>query len=68
MSLAIALLSRKSLSFELYAASLDGHSVHDLALQYGMPVYRIQEQINAVRLALTHQVHLTVDRESVVFG
>jgi hypothetical protein len=68
MNLAIALLSRKSLGFELYAASLDGHSVHDLAVEYRMPVYQVQEQINAVRLALAHQVHVAVNRASGFFA
>lgn len=67
MGLAISLLSRKSLVFQLYAAALDGTSIRDLAAEYRLPEHHIQEQLDAVRLALGHQVRLTINPQSNVF-
>jgi Mor family transcriptional regulator len=67
MGLAISLLSRKSLMYQLYAAAMDGTSVRDLAAEYRMPEHRVQEQIEAVRLALGHQVLLSINTESLAF-
>jgi hypothetical protein len=67
MGLAISLLSRKSLTYELYAAVMDGSSIRDLAIEYRMPEHRVQEQVEAVRLALRHQVRLSINTESRAF-
>jgi hypothetical protein len=67
MGLAISLLSRKSLKYELYAAAMDGTSIRDLAAEYRIPEYRVQEQVEAVRLALGHQVRLSINPESLAF-
>jgi hypothetical protein len=67
MGLAISLLSRKSLVFQLYAAALDGSSIRELAAEYHMPEYRIQERLDALRLALGHQVRLDINRDARVF-
>lgn len=67
MGLAISLLSRKSLVFQLYAAALDGSSIRDLAVEYRMPEHRIQEQLEAVRMALGHQVRLSINPDATMF-
>jgi len=67
MGLAISLLSRKSLVFQLYAATLDGSSIRDLAAEYHMPEYRVQEQLEAVKLALNHQVRLGINPDARAF-
>jgi hypothetical protein len=67
MGLAISLLSRKSMMYQLYAAAMDGVSIRDLAVEYRMPEHRVQEQIEAVRLALGHQVLLSINPESLAF-
>jgi hypothetical protein len=67
MSLAISLLSRKSLMFQLYAAALDGSSIRELAAEYRLPEHQVQERLEAVRLALGHQVHLSINRNARAF-
>jgi len=67
MALAISLLSRKSLVFQLYAAALDGSSIRDLAATYRMPEYRVQEQLDALRMALGHQVRLGINPDARAF-
>jgi hypothetical protein len=61
MSLAVALMAHRSLSFALYAATLDGFSIETLASEFGWPVHQVRERIDAVRMALSHQVRLDVD-------
>ncbi len=61
MGLAVALLAQRSLVFELYAATLDGSSIDDLAFQYGLSKYWIQEQLQAVGYVLRHQVSLHIN-------
>jgi hypothetical protein len=46
---------------------MDGVSIRDLAVEYRMPEHRVQEQIEAVRLALGHQVLLSINPESLAF-
>jgi hypothetical protein len=67
MGLAISLLSRKSLVFQLYAAAMDGVSIRELAAAYRLPEHRIQEQLESVRLALGHQVRLSINPDAQVF-
>ena len=67
MSLAIALLSQRSLAFELYAQALDGASVEELVQKYHRPAFWIEERIQAVRLALGSQVEVSVNRDSKFF-
>jgi len=67
MGLAISLLSRKSLVFQLYAAALDGSSIRDLAAAYHIPEHHIQEQLDALRLALGHQVRLGINPNAHAF-
>jgi Mor family transcriptional regulator len=61
MGLAVALLAQRSLAFELYAATLNGISVDELASQYGLSKYWIQEQLQATAYALRHQVCLDLN-------
>ena len=61
MGLAVALLAQRSLVFELYAATLNGLSVDELASQYGLSKYWIQEQLQATAYALMHQVCLDIN-------
>jgi hypothetical protein len=68
MNLAVSLLANSSLSFRLYASFLDGESVQSLAEMYHLSETRIQEQIEAVRLVLSKQVRLAVNRHSTIFG
>jgi hypothetical protein len=56
MGLAVALLAHRSLALELYAATLDGRSIDDLASEYALSTEWIQERLTAVRYALKHQV------------
>ena len=67
MPLAVALLSKRSLAFRLYAATLNGWSVQDLSDQYRMPVHRIREELDATRLALAHQLKLAINSSSTAF-
>jgi hypothetical protein len=67
MALAISLLSRKSLVFQLYAAALDGSSIRDLAATYHIPEHRVQEQLDALRMALGHQVRLGINPDARAF-
>jgi Mor family transcriptional regulator len=62
MGLAVALLAQRSLTLELYAATLDGRSINELASEYGLSKEWIQERLTAVRYALKHQVRLDLNR------
>ena len=67
MSLAIALLSKRSLGFELYAATLSGASSQELAATYKLSIETIEEQLQAARLLLTYQAQVSVNRQSKVW-
>lgn len=67
MGLAISLLSRKSLVFQLYAAALDGSSIRDLAAAYHIPECRVQEQLDALRMALGYQIRLGINPDARAF-
>jgi hypothetical protein len=67
MPLAVALLSKRSFAFRLYAATLDGWSVQDLSDEYQMPVHRVQEELDATRLALAHQLKFVINSNSSAF-
>jgi hypothetical protein len=62
MGLAVALLAQRSLVLELYAATLDGRSINELASEYALSAEWIEERLTAVRYALKHQVRLDVNR------
>jgi Mor family transcriptional regulator len=62
MGLAVALLAQRSLVLELYAATLDGRSINELASEYAVSTEWIQERLTAVRYALKHQVRLELNR------
>jgi hypothetical protein len=67
MSLAIALLAHQSLGFELYSALLNGSSTEEISAAYKIPVHQVREKVEAVRLALVHQIRLAVNPAASVF-
>jgi hypothetical protein len=68
MSLAIALLSRRSFGFQLYAAALGGESAPELATAYKLSVETIEERLYATRLLLTYQAQVSVNRQSKIWA
>jgi hypothetical protein len=67
MSLAIALLAHQSLGFELYSALLNGSSTEEISAAYRIPVHQVREKVEAVKLALAHQIRLSVNPTASVF-
>jgi hypothetical protein len=67
MGLAIALLSRRSFGFELYAAILSGASAQELAAAYKLSLETIEARLHATRLLLTHQAQISVNRQSKIW-
>ena len=67
MFLSLALLAQSSLPVYLYACYLSGESVEELADQYHLSPYWVQERIEAVRLALNMQVRLKINPRSSHF-
>lgn len=67
MSLAIALLAHQSLGFELYSALLNGSSTEEISVAYRIPVHEVREKVEAVKLALAHQIRLSVNPTASVF-
>jgi hypothetical protein len=67
MALAVALLSHRSLGFALYAATLNGTPVDELAAQYKISVHEIRERVEATFLAFTRQVQLGVNPHASIF-
>ncbi len=51
-------LYEKNIPFQLYAEHRNGLSLSELACLVSRPVYWVQEQIEAARLCLEHQVLL----------
>ena len=68
MSLAIALLSHRSLGFSLYAAMLDGRSVEELAAEYRISIDEVRERIAAALLTVTRQVKLGITPDAGAFN
>ncbi len=64
MPLAIALLAHRSTAFQLYAESLNGVSVAELAVAYALPIHSVKERLEAVQMAIRHQVTLSLNRQS----
>jgi hypothetical protein len=67
MSLAIALLAHQSLGFELYSALLNGSSTEEVSAAYKIPAHQVREKVEAVRLALAHQIRISVNPTASVF-
>jgi hypothetical protein len=67
MSLAIALLSKRSFGFELYAAASGGTSARELAAAYKLSLETIEERLQATRLLLTYQAQVRVNRQSKIW-
>ncbi len=61
-------LANRSLPFELYDLHLAGVSAEQLAAQYSMPLFRVRERLEAVRLCLKHQVTLSLGAEQNASG
>jgi hypothetical protein len=57
---AVVLLANRSLAFSLYEFNLEGFSTHELASTYSLPVHWVKERIEAVRLCVKYQVHLSI--------
>jgi hypothetical protein len=64
MSLAIALLAKRSFGFQLYAATLSGASAEELAAAYKLSLETVEERLHATRLLVTHQAQISVNRQS----
>lgn len=67
MSFAIALMAHQSLGFELYSALLNGSSIEEVSAAYRIPVHQAREKVEAVRLALSHQIRLAVNPRAGLF-
>jgi hypothetical protein len=67
MLAALSILARSSLSFSLYTAYLDGASPRELSDTHRLSVQEVEQRIEAVRLTLTMQVKLTINRRSSIF-
>ena len=55
-------LYEKNIPFQLYAEYRNGLSISELACLVSRPTHWVQEQIEAARLCLEHQVHLDLSR------
>jgi hypothetical protein len=63
LSPAFALLANRSLPFSLYDFHLSGVSAKELADAYGLPLFWVEERLEAVRLCLKFQVKLGFSQE-----
>jgi hypothetical protein len=61
MNPALMLLANRSFAFNLYDLHLEGISVKELAVTYSMPVFRVEEYLESVRLSIKYQVKLSWD-------
>ena len=68
MLAALTILARSSLPYSLYAAYLDGASVKELAELHGLAIDEVKDRIEAVRLTLTMQVKLRLNRRFTAFA
>ena len=67
MNPAVMVLANKSLAFSLYDFHLSGVSASELAVAHSMPVYRVEELIESVRLSLKFQVKVALgDQRTIV--
>jgi hypothetical protein len=60
MNPAFMVLANQSFAFNLYDLHLEGLTVKELAKAYSMPVFRVEEHLEAVRLSLKYQVVLSI--------
>jgi hypothetical protein len=60
MNPAFMVLANHSFGFNLYDLHLEGLTVKELAKAYSMPVFRVEEQLEAVRLSLKYQLKLSI--------
>jgi hypothetical protein len=60
MNPAFMVLANRSFAFHLYDLHLEGLTVKELAKAYSMPVFRVEEHLEAVRLSLKYQVSLSI--------
>jgi hypothetical protein len=60
MNPAFMVLANQSFGFNLYDLHLERLTVKELAKAYSMPVFRVEEQLEAVRLSLKYQVSLSI--------
>jgi hypothetical protein len=60
MNPAFMVVANQSFAFHLYDLHLEGLGVTELAKAYSMPAFRVEEQLEAVRLALKYQVGLSI--------
>ena len=67
MPLAFALLAHSSLPFALYASHLEGATAQDLAKKYRLSPEWMEERIEAIRLTLTMQVRVDINRHAETF-
>ena len=67
MPFALALLAGAALPFSLYAAAVDGTPIEELAALHHVSPIVVRERIEAVRLTVTMQVRLGVNRNCTAF-
>jgi hypothetical protein len=60
MNPAFMVLANQSFAFNLYNLHVEGLTVKELAKAYSMPVFRVEEHLEAVRLLLKYQVGLSI--------
>ncbi len=60
MNPAVVLLANHSFPFSLYDFHLNGVSPRELADAYQLPLAWVEERLEAVRLCLKYQVHVSV--------
>ena len=61
MNPALMLFANRSQVFSLYDFNLAGVSAKQLAAAYEIPVHRVEEQIEAVRVCLKYQVKVYLE-------
>jgi hypothetical protein len=60
MNPAFMVVANRSFRFHLYDLHREGLTIKELAAAYSMPVFRVDEYIETVRLSLKHQVRLSI--------
>jgi hypothetical protein len=65
MNPAFMVVANRSFAFNLYDLHREGLTAKELAEAYSMPVFRVEEHLEAVRLSIKYQVKLSMGPEYV---
>jgi hypothetical protein len=63
MNPAFMVVANQSFPFNLYDLHLEGLTAKELATAYSIPVFRVEEHLEAVRLSIKYQVKLSMGQK-----